>query len=139
MKKGSRKGDSVEGRERGSRETQRNTYTSTFTQRHKGKSKDADLEKLGDLQKLSHKEKGRQRSTERQGERELHRTSVQVCSCVHAHACTITKQENHRQDTHTRTPQPRRQQLLWCVDCQILGTRRIGIPLGSDNGVEPHD
>jgi len=31
LKKGSRKGGSIEGRERGSRETQRNTYTSTFT------------------------------------------------------------------------------------------------------------
>lgn len=100
MKKGSRKGDSVEGRERGSRETQRNTYTSTFTQRHKGKSQDADLEKLGDLQKLSHKEKGRQRSTERQGERELHRTSVQVCSCVQAHAQSQSKRTADKTLTH---------------------------------------
>ena len=62
---GSRKGDKGEGRERRSRETQRNAHTSTFTQRHKGKSKDADLEELGDLQRLSHNERGRQRSTER--------------------------------------------------------------------------
>ena len=139
LKKGSRKGGSVEGRERGSRETQRNTYTSTFTQRHKGKSKDADLEKLGDLQRSSHKEKGRQRSTERQGERELHRTNVQVCTCVHTCACMITEQENRRQDTHTHTPQPQRQQLFGCIDCQILGNSRLRIPSGSNSGAEPHD
>lgn len=48
--------------EREGAEKQRNVCTSTFTQRCKEKyrDKDAELEKLGDLQRQSHKESGRQ-------------------------------------------------------------------------------
>ena len=50
--------------------------------------------------------------------------------CRHMHAQSQSKRIIDK--THTHIPHnTRRQQLFWCIICQILGTSRIRIPLGS--------
>lgn len=126
-------------RERGRRET--GIYTGTHIYKDR-KIRNIDLEKLGDLQKQSHKERGRQRNTERERYHKQMKTeskrreNVQIRVCVHAPTPTHTQSQSKR--IREKTPSPptmtKETMLLWCIGCQILDTAGSKYSLGQKWG-----
>lgn len=116
LKKGSRK-ETVRRQREGSRETQReyiHWHIYTKTQRKIPRCR---LGKEIEVTEVVTQRERRQRST-RKTRRESYRTSVQVCSCVQAHAQSQTRREQVDK-TLTHAAHSHGRQLLWWIDCQI--------------------